>query len=168
MPEKITSRWMSGEGTSPIAETQTLIQPTTLQWWTAEIEAFPVILASKCQTQQVCTIPGTTTTDGPTALCKNGEAENQLSNMDSSSNEYAPLTEGKPKWTKSNDMLSRRKKRHPLMLCVTTIFIRFSESKQKKKAIPLKIKQTVQSSLLCILPAPMCGLRILFAFLIFK
>lgn len=83
-------------------------------------------------TQQVFSIPGNMTTDRPTALCENGEEDNQLNSMDSSSTEYALLMGRKLRRTKTNDMLSRSKKRHPLTLCVTTIFIRLSESKPKK------------------------------------
>ena len=61
-------------------------------------------------TQQVLTTLGNTTTDGPTALCKNSEADNQLNNTDLSSTEYVLLMEGKLRGTKSNDMLSGGKK----------------------------------------------------------
>ena len=61
-------------------------------------------------TQQVFSIPGNMTTDRPTALCENGEEDNQLNNMDSSSTDYALLMERKLRRTKSNDMLSRSKK----------------------------------------------------------
>lgn len=111
-------------------------------------------LASKCQSCQHNRFLVQRSTDGPTGLCKNGKAENQLSNMDSSSTECALLMEGE---------------KHSLMLCGTVTFTRFRESKPKqnsstspRKDILLKIKQTVQCSLLCIFSAPVCGLRILF------
>lgn len=75
-------------------------------------EEYPVVWADKCRTQQHSSFSLHQATQPLTdqLLCKNGEADNQLNNMDSGSTEYVLLMEGKLRRTKSNDMLSRSKK----------------------------------------------------------